>query len=231
MKYAIKTFLLLCFLVSKALCAQSFSIVENDTLFVSNLPLEAYTSHYIHVLNNGSGEIEMAWEKVEADIPQDWEYSLCDIGTCYLGIPNGAIVAQNLGADSLGYFGINFTPHSAGSGVIRIKIWDTSDSENPVYLTWIFSTDIVGIELQTMPNLRVYPNPANSIINFELPQSTEKYAIKIISTMGQMVYEFNEQSSGLISYETSGLASGFYFIRIEQQKQLVLRKLICIEKN
>jgi hypothetical protein len=231
MKYTLYAYLFLFATVSGSMCAQTFDVLENDTMYISNLPLEAYTSHYIYVHNSSASEMEMAWEKVSVGVPQDWEYSLCDLGTCYLGIPNGAIVAQNFGADSLGYFGINFTPHSAGSGVIRIKIWDTSDSENPVYLTWIFSTDIVGIELQTMPNLRMYPNPANSIINFELPQSTEKYAIKIISTMGQVVYEFNEQSSGLISYETSGLASGFYFIRIEQQKQLVSRKLICIEKN
>ena len=130
-------------LLSFGVAAQTFSIVENDTLYISNVPLEQYTSYYIDVANTSSQGLSMAWERISVDLPEDWEYSLCDIGICYIGIPPGATVAEDILVDSVGFFGINLTPHSEGSGMIQIKVWDTSFSQNQILLTWYFSTGIL----------------------------------------------------------------------------------------
>jgi hypothetical protein len=231
MKFYINTFLTLFIAASNSLHGQSFNVVENDTMYISNLPLETYTSHYIHVHNSGAEEIQMAWEKVSVSVSQDWEYSLCDLGTCYIGVPNGAVVAQNLLADSLGFFGMNFTPHSAGNGEVRVKIWDTALPQSPTYLTWIFSTDIAGLQTEALPYIKIYPNPANAFLNIDLPNNGDLFSISIISLTGQLIYEIKKRPAGLIVCETSEIASGIYLLRIDSGQYLTTSQIICVEKK
>ncbi len=189
--------------------AQTFSIVENDTLYISNVPLEQYTSHYIDIANTSSQDLNMAWERIGVDVPADWEYSLCDLGICYFGIPLGATVAQDIMVDSMGFFGINLTPHSEGNGMIQIKIWDTSYPDNKFLLTWYFSTGTVGMnEVEEPLVVSAFPNPVDDVLYLR-NDSHELVQYNLYNQSGQLIFsEYN--SKVLQEFDCSRLSSGVY---------------------
>ena len=196
-------------LLSFGVAAQTFSIVENDTLYISNVPLEQYTSYYIDIANTSSQGLSMAWDRISVDLPEDWEYSLCDIGICYIGIPPGATVAEDILVDSVGFFGINLTPHSEGNGMVQIKIWDTLFPEDKTLLTWYFSTGTVGVhEADEPPVLSAFPNPVDDILYLR-NDSHELVRYSLFNQSGQLIFSENN-SKVLQEFDFSGLSSGLY---------------------
>lgn len=191
------------------LAAQTFSVVENDTMQISNVPLEQYSSYYIDIANTSSQGLSMAWERINVDIPTDWEYSLCDIGICYIGIPPGAMVAEDILIDSEGFFGINLTPHSEGSGMVQIKIWDTFFPDDKMLLTWYFSTGIVGLNEEVEPQaITAFPNPVHDVMYLR-NETQELIEFNLFNQSGQLIFSENT-SEGLQEFDFSGLSSGLY---------------------
>ncbi|MFM9984912.1 MAG: T9SS type A sorting domain-containing protein [Flavobacteriales bacterium] len=217
--------LLFSLLLSFGVAAQTFSIVENDTLYISNVPLEQYTSYYIDVANTSSQGLSMAWERISVDLPEDWEYSLCDIGICYIGIPPGATVAEDILVDSVGFFGINLTPHSEGSGMIQIKVWDTSFSQNQILLTWYFSTGIVGsVEPEKQLEIAVFPNPVIHSLN--LTNWSNEFVNYTLFTMSGDLVKAIATNNELIQMDVSSLNKGIYLLAVSSNKKTSYIKII-----
>jgi hypothetical protein len=212
-------------LLSFGVAAQTFSIVENDTLYISNVPLEQYTSYYIDVANTSSQGLSMAWERISVDLPEDWEYSLCDIGICYIGIPPGATVAEDILVDSVGFFGINLTPHSEGSGMIQIKVWDTSFSQNQILLTWYFSTGIVGsVEPEKQLEIAVFPNPVIHSLN--LINWSNEFVNYSLFTMSGVLVKAIATNNELFQMDVSFLNEGIYLLAVSSNKKTSYIKII-----
>ena len=212
-------------LLSFGVAAQTFSIVENDTLYISNVPLEQYSSHYIDIANTSSQGLSMAWERISVDLPEDWEYSLCDIGICYIGIPPGATVAEDILVDSVGFFGINLTPHSEGSGMIQIKVWDTSFSQNQILLTWYFSTGIVGsVEPEKQLEIAVFPNPVIHSLN--LINWSNEFVNYSLFTMSGVLVKAIATNNELFQMDVSFLNEGIYLLAVSSNKKTSYIKII-----
>ena len=62
-------------------------------------------------------------------------------------------------------------------------------------------------------NVRLYPNPAQSVLNFETESAT---SLKIISVLGQEIFKSAEEKSNW-QINVSGLENGMYFIVTESQ--------------
>ena len=99
------------------MCAQSFTISPNDTLWV-NAPLTSLSIHDIYQVNGTGGPIDLAWDSLLVDLPEPWDYSTCDFGHCYPGIPAAGGEMLPVGAGELGFLGLNLMPNGvAGTGV------------------------------------------------------------------------------------------------------------------
>ncbi|ESU26266.1 hypothetical protein FLJC2902T_27460 [Flavobacterium limnosediminis JC2902] len=61
--------------------------------------------------------------------------------------------------------------------------------------------------------VRLYPNPAQSVLNFESDSPT---SVKIISSLGQVIFQATEQKNNW-QLNVSGLQNGIYFIVTESQ--------------
>ncbi|MFN0031211.1 MAG: T9SS type A sorting domain-containing protein [Flavobacteriales bacterium] len=196
--------------VTTITAAQTFTTTLSDTMYISNVPLDIYTSHYIYVNNLSTEPLTMAWGNVLVDVPAGWEYSLCDIGICYIGIPSGATVAQDIAVGSAGYFGINLTPHSVGSGMVQINVWDTNFPEQKVLLTWFFSTGTVAVEENEPFAMVAYPNPCMDVVHIE-NNNNELFHCSFTDNTGKMVLNYSSNEK-LIEMSTLGLACGWYHL-------------------
>ena len=86
-------------------------------------------------------------------------------------------------------------------------------------------------EFALVNQISIYPNPANSVLNVEIPDGTQFDRFQLVNTAGQIVKVFNEENlkPGLNNLNISGIESGIYILtsRINGQeytKRLVISK-------
>ena len=86
-----------------------------------------------------------------------------------------------------------------------------------------FANPCLGVWLKELDleknNLKVYPNPANSILNLELSKfiGKENYNIKIINIIGETIFE----DKSVEEINVSELKSGIYFLQLYYKKKLI----------
>jgi hypothetical protein len=78
--------------------------------------------------------------------------------------------------------------------------------------------------------LTVYPNPAQSILNIELDEtSNQLLEIQLINTLGQTIYT-TTSSSNLTQVNTSNLANGLYTLVVKTNTEILSVKKVIINK-
>jgi Secretion system C-terminal sorting domain len=97
----------------------------------------------------------------------------------------------------------------------------------PAYTGWIIKTNAYGIDLldecSTVPiiehpvytgvEMKIYPNPATTHITLELPESREKYTIRVVNLNGLILYQAENQAVNPL-IDINALQNGFYFVQI-----------------
>jgi len=79
-------------------------------------------------------------------------------------------------------------------------------------------------------NSRIYPIPANDILNVDLNGiSKEETSIEISNTLGQVVYQTKSLNQHLI-INTSELAGGVYMVNIKQNNKTIAVKKVVVDK-
>ncbi|MCF8261830.1 MAG: T9SS type A sorting domain-containing protein [Melioribacteraceae bacterium] len=112
---------------------------------------------------------------------------------------------------------------------------DTVVAQSSKFLHDLFCTSPTGIrskdETSVQPTFSIYPNPAQTNVNFVLPSHNEDYNIAIYNVLGERVfYKSNVKSQ--IKINTVNLSTGIYFARIGSinsgvkpvTKKLIIRK-------
>ncbi len=72
----------------------------------------------------------------------------------------------------------------------------------------------LGVGEQTYSSLKVYPNPAQDYIIFELPKNTKESSLIISDIYGKTIAELNTKDQTQIKWDCTKLASGVYFYHI-----------------
>lgn len=86
----------------------------------------------------------------------------------------------------------------------------------------------VGIDdFDLKSNIFLYPNPTSDEVTIDFGTSLIEHAnISIVNNLGQILKEFNSDSSSTITIKTSDLNTGIYFVKINWGKSSVTKKLI-----
>ncbi len=74
-------------------------------------------------------------------------------------------------------------------------------------------------------NVEIYPNPANKLVNFKIPNQNENYNLSIMDTKGLIVKESAINSTNL-NLSLEGLNAGFYFFKINNANYSKTYKVI-----
>lgn len=86
-------------------------------------------------------------------------------------------------------------------------------------------------EIKFLPEITIYPNPANSYFNMIINNNhSNNYKIKIYSITGNIVMsdDFNIFSTEIFfkKYDVSNINKGLYFVKIETEKEIIIKKII-----
>lgn len=126
-----------------------------------------------------------------------------------------SITLSNIASDSLALISLKSDTTTKGNRIRQLEI-DLANNRDTLYVGSNITTDTLIISIRTglstasslVNTLRVYPNPAATIINIEL-QKPGTYIAKISGITGQTIVT---QTAGTIDIST--LASGVYVLSI-----------------
>ena len=79
-------------------------------------------------------------------------------------------------------------------------------------------------DMRTVPNVRLYPNPANETISINA--EGQILSVKVLNNTGQVVYQDNGLNQHTFRIDISELSQGIYVIQLKTNKGTLIRKLI-----
>jgi hypothetical protein len=221
MKKIVFLFLLSSFLIK----AQTYSISPAKTVTFS-AAMGDITAKDIYQVNTGSTSITLLWEGVSVNLPALWEYSICDFGACYPGVPAGPNAMNTVAVGGQGFLGLNINPGvTPGTGNVKVFVYQSGYKANGDTLTWYVNANWVGIaEESKNSGLSVFPNPATDQLhinsaNFELTTAT------ISDALGRNVLNVS-LFSNTNTVDISGLQKGYYTLCIATKNEQLYRRII-----
>ncbi|MGB0391579.1 MAG: T9SS type A sorting domain-containing protein [Salibacteraceae bacterium] len=116
-----------------------------------------------------------------------------------------------------------FTPKTSGNYAVEINSNGCVDTSNCQSIT----TSIFNFR-SNKSSMKVYPNPAQSILTVKLSNSQIFSSIKLISSVGKIVYLQNFTSSNSKTFDID-LPSGIYIIVVSDKNKISERRRVIIE--
>ena len=204
--------------------AQTYSITPAKTMTV-NAPNSIVTIFDIYQKNTSASKIVLKWEKVLINLPATWQYSMCDLGTCYPGIPAGPNTMDTVPGNGQGFLGLNIDPGTVGgSGIVKVFVYQNGFRSNGDTLTWYINAAAVGIEEITANSaIKIYPNPTQNNLNINL-NGSENMTVNLIDALGRKV--LTQAISGSNTIDVSILDKGVYTLLIETKDNQMFKRII-----
>lgn len=204
------TLLLLCCAFTSA--KAQFSITPTDSL-VAFIPADSVISlHNIDFPIETADSLQLTWRLIEEDVTEGWDYDLCDLGTCYDGVP-GTADMMPAAPGAAGFLKMVLNPNAhEGRGFWHFWVYPTEDPDNfvNIYFDIIADADLSVEESVSEGVAEVWrfgPNPTTNtlyIYGKKLPQS-----VQLFSASGGLAYDLNP-----MSLDVSGVKPGVYIIRM-----------------
>jgi len=125
------------------------------------------------------------------------------------------------------FFGTDMILHKTDASIIT---WATVDVQKYYYA---LTTSIEHLEAQENDGILIYPNPSNGNFNisYQVKQKS-KVNISIFSIDGKLIKSLlsEQKEQGIYNLNISeSLKQGSYFIKISNQNNLVIKKIIIIK--
>jgi hypothetical protein len=216
MKHVYRSFAFFCaFILSFSSKAQNYTISPANTVYFT-AEYNTLTINDIYMVNNANTKISLSWTLISNNLVAGWDYAICDLGTCYPGIPPSATM-DSVEVGAMGFLGLNVNPYSIpGTGSVTVYVYETQYPSNGDTLTWYVTSSPSGVnENSKALSMNVYPNPASEVINVDLGgHADEAEFISIYNILGEKVLR-RQLSGSTIQLELGALASGIYVLAAE----------------
>jgi hypothetical protein len=202
----------------------SYSIQPSKSMTVT-APYSSVTIFDIYQKNTSTNKIILKWERVSINLPSQWQYSMCDFGSCYPGIPVGPNTMDTVPGNGNGFLGLNIDPGTTdGTGIVKVFVYQNGFHSNGDTLTWYIKTLAAGVEeLTANSGIKIFPNPAQNNLNINL-NTTETANVYLMDALGRQI--LTSQVSSNASLDISTLDKGFYTLVIQTKDKQFFKRVI-----
>ncbi len=218
-KIVISIFALTCLTVQ----AQNFTTEALDTTLYG---LATDNTFYgdIDLYNNLGSTFTLNWERIEESVPVGWTTSNCDPFECH---PVGVTSESFELPVGTSYLNTHFNPNDvAGSGYMKVKLWESSNPSDSVILTYYGVAGSLGIDDLEASDIQVFPSPAQNTLNIMLPHPGETITADILNVTGQRVDSFVITEGNITNRDVSKLKAGIYMIHFNISGNEVIKKFV-----
>jgi hypothetical protein len=222
--------LIACFFLSMVVLQAQSTLTIDPCPVVKDGSIWELNKAQAELSNSASSDLDIAWERVEVDIPAGWSTSVCDPNQCYapfsdepLG-PSSELLTFSIPASGTidgAQFYCQFIPNGIpGSGTVRLDVYDANDLSNVTQCTFTVNAVATGIDEPKVEAVVItYPNPVTNKMFISGPASEQIAAIEVFNIVGKKVskFEFNGQTNE-VDIDLSELKEGMYLARIISAK-------------
>lgn len=223
------SFTLIFTLIFTGLMAQADLTIKPSAMEVSGLPSDKIQADY-KVTNEGNEAIDVLWRVVRVDVPDTWEFSICDYHTCYdFGIetcPEDKWNPFNVAYEQV--YMVKADPNGdAYVGQIEIEYFSLDDPDvvyNSIPITYdatLSSTNDLEIDL-----ISLFPNPTNDV--FQISNDKDVKRVGIYNIVGKQVKSFEHEAGSV--HDISDFEKGMYLVRLFDKQENNL-KVIRLSKR
>ncbi|MFT5511861.1 MAG: hypothetical protein ACI8SE_000255 [Bacteroidia bacterium] len=177
--------------------------------------------------------ITYSWEMIENTVPEDWDYSLCDYTTCYIGIPASSdmrrISLEESKNGQQGFLKFNvLTTESNGNYVFKFYVYDSMDHDRGDTVIFNFSNSTVSVsDVKKISPVTLYPNPTTGSVYVETLEGDSE--VEIFDISGKVIKEEKLQFSGVNEIDLNGIRSGIYRIVVRSGSLVQSSSLVVNE--
>jgi len=226
MKKLLYLLIFLTFYMSPGLHGQSFQFDPTDN-YEGFAQLNIYSIHRVFMENLTGGVLELGWERLDVDFPEEWEVTLCDFGGCHVGIPESGFMLP-VSDTTRGYLKITVSPinrvdtATVSFYVFDKKFPDDGDTVSFTIVSGIFTNVLASAEKTFV----TYPNPVVDRL-FIKSDETLDGTFFLMDQNGKEI-ELIDLSNNDFSYVDMGyLPGGLYIAGIRfNDGSLVKRKIL-----
>jgi hypothetical protein len=140
-------------------------------------------------------------------------------------IPHGTEITSGTGTNSVV---ITISP-AALSGPVTVQGNNSCGSGTPSSKNITVKTCSGFSENRTEPEISVYPNPAEKVLNIVVTKGEKQMDLLIVDARGQMVYRESLENIPLestLKVDVSAFSRGVYFMELINSKWFVIKKVI-----
>lgn len=207
----------------------SYSITPAKTLTVT-APNTGVTIFDIYQKNTSAAKIILKWQRILVSLPPLWQYSMCDYGNCYSGIPLGPSTMDTIPGNGQGFLGLNIDPGTGGgSGLVKVYVYQNGFQNNGDTLTWYINASAAGVlEITANSEIKIFPNPMKDLLHVNFNSAfTENLSAFVTDALGRKVLNFS-LSNYNNSIDISDLENGFYNLIIETKDKQFIKRLVKV---
>ncbi len=86
----------------------------------------------------------------------------------------------------------------------------------------------VGLKNNYESSIKIYPNPANNLINIAFDKRVVSNKIEIFNTTGQLIFskKINSVAEDIEQIDVTGFTSGLYFVKVQSLNSFIIKKFI-----
>ena len=160
-----------------------------------------------------------------------WDYQFCNWENCFPSLPSGIknVTTKVLAGTQTSSMILDITSNkNPGSGLITLKLYQTSVPTNSVVITWVASgCSSLGItESVKNTSFITYPNPATDFVNVEITSGYSKNgSIQVYNFVGEKLMEFNGIRNNIQKIDLAQLPVGAYFVKYYNGEGTSVKKI------
>jgi hypothetical protein len=233
----LKLTLVLAFVLASAFSfrANAQSIYFTDNGSATNV--SGYNSDYdVAILDtlfsSYPGNKQVTWSVVKLSGPSQWSFTNCDAASCYsaqspynylsnYNTPTPWTIAPN----TSGVFTFHVVLRNiAGNGVYKLTAWVDGDSMNTAVsrMLNINVTQAVGFSKISAPEVKLYPIPANDILNVDLNNFNAAKRVEVYNLIGAKMGSYPVDGDSNNSIPVNNLNPGMYFVKVMDSRNGIL---------
>jgi hypothetical protein len=210
---------IICLILSTSVDGQ-FSVTPTDSIFETVAADSLISMFQIDLINETTDSLHITWKLIEEDVTEGWDYNLCDLGECYVGVPNSAEM-QAFAPGEAGFLKMLVNPLSIeGYGFWHFWVYPTGDEDNFVNLYFSINASGTGPVFEKPLEAQIFPNPATDQI---IISTSDLQSVQLFSLNGSLISELKSQSE---VFDISAFQPGIYFLVLQKSNGIATRKLV-----
>lgn len=147
--------------------------VDRDTLSTT-LRSEGYHDTNVDILGLPEEVTYLSWEVLDRKENDGWDLSVCDYGSCYIGVPKGGDMDSATSADDVF---MKFTVNSMGKADecwYTLRVYDRNEPTNADTITLVFKAWPTSVGEVNQEAFSLYPNPSTGLVTLNLDRDLDE---------------------------------------------------------